>query len=62
MTFRTVEQMEAEITRMREALGRMIYETTHLSAVEDDGSHWCKISGEVLALARAAIEAGEHLK
>jgi hypothetical protein len=41
----------------REALRQMIYETTHLSACESDGSHWCKISGEALAKARAAYAA-----
>lgn len=37
------------------ALREMVYETTHLSPVEDDGSHWCRISAGTLAQARAAI-------
>ena len=46
----------------RRALSEFVYEATHLSPVEDDGSHWCKISAECLANGRAvlaqAIEAG----
>ena len=38
------------------ALREMIYETTHLSPQEDDGSHWCKISKSALEKARAALE------
>lgn len=37
------------------ALAEMIYETTHLSPQEDDGSHICKISRETLQRARDAI-------
>lgn len=54
--------LEDEIGQLRKALGLMIYETTHLSAAESNGSHWCKISGEALALARKAIEAEGPLK
>ena len=42
---------------MAKALARMIYETTHLSPEQDDGSHWCKISAEALNEARAALAA-----
>jgi hypothetical protein len=42
------------IARIKEALRVMIYETTHLSAIKHDGSHWCKISAEALRQARAA--------
>jgi hypothetical protein len=42
--------------RLREALQTMIYETTHLSPEEDDGSHWCKISRDALSAARAALK------
>jgi hypothetical protein len=38
-----------------EALRRMIYETTHMSPLEDDGSHKCRISKDALAGARAAL-------
>lgn len=31
------------------------YPTTHLSAEEDDGSHWCKISKDCLAQARTTL-------
>lgn len=41
---------------MRKALEVMVYETTNLSPMEDDGSHWCKISRNALAQARAAIQ------
>ena len=44
-----------EVERLREALRLMIYETTHLSPEEDDGSHWCRISKDALAHARAAL-------
>jgi hypothetical protein len=38
-----------------EALKTFIYETTHLSPVEEDGSHWCKISKDCLRQGRAAL-------
>ena len=44
-----------EIEQLREALSQMVYETTHLSPMENDGSHWCKISKEALIQARAAL-------
>jgi Lar family restriction alleviation protein len=43
---------------MREAEGAMrefIYETTHLSPMEADGAHWCKISGECLSGGRTTL-------
>ena len=45
----------AEIERLRAVLTVMVYETTHLSAEEADGSHWCRISKEALTQARAAL-------
>ena len=45
----------AEIERLWAALVAMVYETTHLSPLERDGSHWCKISKDALYDARAAI-------
>lgn len=41
----------------RAALGEMIYETTHLCSMEDDGSHRPIISKDVLERARAAYHA-----
>ena len=41
--------------QLRYALREVIHEATRLSPVEDDGSHWCKISGKTLAQARAAV-------
>ena len=38
-----------------DALREFIYETTHLSPIEDDGSHWCKISADCLEKGRAAL-------
>lgn len=38
------------------ALQEMVYETTHLSREEDDGSHWCSISKATLEQARAALD------
>ena len=46
---------KAEREMLRKALREMVYETTHLSPVQDDGSHWAKISGSALAQARAAL-------
>jgi|SRR6185312_11104677 len=52
---------DAEIARLREALGAMIYETTSLSSMEDDGSHWCRITKEALELARAAYHGADAI-
>jgi hypothetical protein len=49
----------AECKRLRAALEIMIYETTHLSREEDDGSHWCKISKAALEQARDAYHRRE---
>lgn len=38
-----------------EALAAFVYEATHLSPQEDDGSHMARITGTVLASARAAL-------
>jgi hypothetical protein len=38
-----------------EALQLMVYETTHLSPMRDDGSHNCRISKNALEQARAAL-------
>lgn len=38
-----------------EALEEMVYETTHLSPMEPNGDHWCRISAQALANARAAL-------
>ena len=40
-----------------ECLREMVYETTHLSPRNDDGSHTCKISAKTLDRARAALRA-----
>lgn len=40
---------------MKEALEKFVYETTHLSSIEDDGSHWAKISAECLDQGRKAL-------
>lgn len=50
-----IEQLTAEVERLREALRVMIYETTHLSPMEPDGSHWCRITADALNTARAAL-------
>lgn len=44
--------LSAEREELREVLQAFIYETTHLSAQEDDGSHRCKISVDTLRRAR----------
>jgi len=50
-----IDSYKAEVARLRSALQSMVYETTHLSPLQDDGSHWCKISHGALAEARAAL-------
>lgn len=47
------ESLTAQLEEARKALRTFIYETTHLSACENDGSHWCKISKETLEKGRA---------
>jgi chromosome segregation ATPase len=49
------EQLQAENEKLRAALRELIYETTHLSPQEDDGSHRCTITGETLRKARMAL-------
>lgn len=44
--------------RMEASLRRLVYEATSLSPCEDDGSHWCRISADALAMARKAIDDG----
>lgn len=44
------------IAALTNALSNMVYETTHLSPVEDDGSHCCRISGEALEQSRNALK------
>lgn len=41
------------------ALRAMVYEATHLSPPEDDGSHWCRITKQTLDAARAALAKAE---
>lgn len=43
------------VREMARALREMVYEATHLSPMEPDGSHWCKISEEALTASRAAL-------
>tara|TARA_B000000460_G_scaffold248815_2_gene227338 strand:- start:4518 stop:4883 length:366 start_codon:yes stop_codon:yes gene_type:complete len=50
-----IADLEARVAELERALATMIYEATHLSPEEDDGSHWAKIAREVLAQARAAL-------
>jgi hypothetical protein len=58
---RIIAAKDAEIARLREALGAMIYETASLSPMEDDGSHWCRITKEALELARGAYHAADAI-
>lgn len=53
---RAIEALVAENARLREALTEMVYEATHLSPEQDDGSHWANIGSETLARARATLE------
>jgi hypothetical protein len=47
---------EAKVKVLEEAPREMVYETTHLSPQEDDGSHWAKISAATLERARIALQ------
>ena len=47
------------VAELEAALKQMVYETTSLSALEDDGSHWCRITREALAAARKALETND---
>lgn len=44
-----------EIKQLRAALKEAVYEATHLSPQEPDGSHWAKMSAAWLARALAAL-------
>ena len=46
---------DEQVKALEAALQTFIYETAHLSPLEDDGSHWCKISAECLEKGRAAL-------
>jgi hypothetical protein len=48
-------EREAREKVLREALQELIYYITHLSPLEDDGSHKCWISAASLQKARAAL-------
>lgn len=50
-----VEAALALSARLAEALRTMIYETTHLSPENDDGSHDCRISRPALATSRGVL-------
>lgn len=52
-------RLAAQVQALTGALRQMVYATTHLSAEEDDGSHWCRINKADLTQARAALEAAE---
>lgn len=45
---------------LREALARMVYETTHLSPCKPNGDHECTIKADALAMARAALLQGKQ--
>ena len=64
-----VAALEAELTAERAqsdwlawTLRQMIYETTSLSPLEDDGSHKCRITKNALVEARAAFQAHTALR
>ena len=50
------EALQKRVVELEGALSEMVYDATHLSPQEDDGSHWCKISKGTLEKARAALE------
>ena|ERR1700722_5908257 len=53
-TMQRKQQALQREAKLRKALRLMIHESTHLSPMEDDGSHWCRITRESLEQARAA--------
>lgn len=48
--------LREENARLRAALKEAVYEATHLSPQETDGSHWAKMSAAWLTRARAALD------
>jgi hypothetical protein len=50
-----VLSLQLALRTARAALTSMVYETTHLSPRNDDGSHDCRISAATLAAAREAL-------
>ena len=60
METRNVQEKIAEIERLKAALRHLVYEITHLSPEEDDGSHRCRISKSALQSARAALNEGAN--
>lgn len=54
---RIIPRSKRKAALLESALANMLYEVTHLSPQEDDGSHWCKISAEAVRLAREALHA-----
>lgn len=56
-----IECMQYDKELLHKALSAMIYETTHLSPMHNDGSYLSKISGEALMQARAALKATEFI-
>lgn len=52
---------DAVIRQLADALSELAYEVTHLSPMEDDGSHRCTISAKALSKARAALMAAKFV-
>ena len=50
-----ITRLTAENERLRALLREAVYEATHLSPQEPDGSHWAKMSAAWLAQARAEL-------
>lgn len=51
-----IAALQKRVAKLEGALREMVYEATHLSPQNIDGSHWCKISKDALEKARAALE------
>lgn len=51
----TIATRDETIAGLKDALTEFVYETTHLSREEDDGSHWCRIPKATLEKGRAAL-------
>lgn len=48
--------LKNENKKLRQALAEYVYETTHLSPEEEDGSHWCRINSSTLQSARKLLK------
>jgi hypothetical protein len=51
-----IQRSQRKAALLETALANLVYEVTHLSPRNDDGSHDCRISAEALQIAREALQ------